>query len=206
VETGHLFTQDGVEKEELILAKGFVKWFDTKKGYGFIEQPGGDDIFVHYTGIAGDGFRSLRAGKRWSLRFPRAPRGSGNECSESKLTASARKPRPSGRGACLPAGRKGHNIRGNTFREAPPLGRVGLPSRTMGEEEPKVLLVLSFLLEDRPPAPDTCSLWPTAKGFSGFTDERLQKLWFWRVGPSLYFFQRLSQSRCPRTLTDFPVS
>jgi CspA family cold shock protein len=50
------------KRRAIILPKGFVKWFDTKKGYGFIEQPGGDDVFVHFTGITGDGFKSLRAG------------------------------------------------------------------------------------------------------------------------------------------------
>jgi len=65
----------GLKRGELILAKGFVKWFDTKKGYGFIEQPGGDDIFVHYTGIAGDGFRSLRAGEEVEFEVSQGPKG-----------------------------------------------------------------------------------------------------------------------------------
>jgi CspA family cold shock protein len=42
---------------------GSVKWFDTKKGYGFILGPEGKDVFVHYSSIEGDGFRSLREGE-----------------------------------------------------------------------------------------------------------------------------------------------
>ena len=42
---------------------GNVKWFDTKKGYGFIIGEGGQDVFVHYTSIMGDGFRSLKDGE-----------------------------------------------------------------------------------------------------------------------------------------------
>lgn len=42
---------------------GSVKWFDTKKGYGFILGPEGKDVFVHYSSIEGDGFRSLREGQ-----------------------------------------------------------------------------------------------------------------------------------------------
>jgi CspA family cold shock protein len=45
------------------MADGNVKWFDTKKGYGFIVGPEGRDVFVHYTSIDGDGFRSLREGE-----------------------------------------------------------------------------------------------------------------------------------------------
>jgi len=43
--------------------RGEVKWFDPKKGYGFIQGPEGQDVFVHYSQIQGDGFRSLRDGE-----------------------------------------------------------------------------------------------------------------------------------------------
>lgn len=43
--------------------RGQVKWFDPKKGYGFIHGPNGEDVFVHYSQIEGDGFRSLNDGE-----------------------------------------------------------------------------------------------------------------------------------------------
>ncbi len=49
------------------MANGIVKWFNDSKGYGFIEQEDGPDVFVHYTGIAGDGFKSL--GERDKVTF-----------------------------------------------------------------------------------------------------------------------------------------
>jgi CspA family cold shock protein len=43
---------------------GTVNWFDERKGYGFIDRDNGDDIFVHYSQIAGAGFRNLQEGER----------------------------------------------------------------------------------------------------------------------------------------------
>ena len=45
------------------MPSGKVKWFDPKKGYGFIVGEAGQDVFVHYTSIQGDGFRALRDGE-----------------------------------------------------------------------------------------------------------------------------------------------
>ena len=45
------------------MAKGTVKWFNNSKGYGFIQQDNGDELFVHFSGIKGQGFKSLREGQ-----------------------------------------------------------------------------------------------------------------------------------------------
>jgi len=42
--------------------KGKVKWFNNAKGYGFVERENGEDVFVHYTAIAGDGYKTLEEG------------------------------------------------------------------------------------------------------------------------------------------------
>lgn len=46
------------------MENGTVKWFSTSKGYGFITRESGEDVFVHYSGIKGQGFRSLREGDK----------------------------------------------------------------------------------------------------------------------------------------------
>ncbi len=54
---------------------GTVKWFNESKGYGFIERESGEDIFVHYTAIQGDGFRSLQEGDEVSFEVTRGTKG-----------------------------------------------------------------------------------------------------------------------------------
>ena len=54
---------------------GTVKWFNGSKGYGFIERDGGDDVFVHFTAIQGDGFRNLEEGQRVEFSAEDGPKG-----------------------------------------------------------------------------------------------------------------------------------
>jgi len=54
---------------------GRVKWFNDSKGYGFIEQEGGKDIFVHYTAIQRDGFKSLAEGQNVEFEIPEGTKG-----------------------------------------------------------------------------------------------------------------------------------
>ena len=55
--------------------KGTVKWFNEAKGYGFLSQPDGEDIFVHYTAIQGNGFRTLKEGQEVEFTVDRGPKG-----------------------------------------------------------------------------------------------------------------------------------
>ena len=57
------------------MANGTVKWFDDRKGFGFIEQEDGTDIFVHYTNIEGTGFRSLNEGERVTFDVEQGKKG-----------------------------------------------------------------------------------------------------------------------------------
>jgi CspA family cold shock protein len=54
---------------------GTVKWFNNKKGFGFIEQEGAEDIFVHYKNIRGDDFRTLQQGDRVEFGVSSGPKG-----------------------------------------------------------------------------------------------------------------------------------
>jgi len=55
--------------------QGTVKWFNGTKGYGFIEQDGGQDVFVHYSAISGQGFRNLEEGQRVEFTVTKGPKG-----------------------------------------------------------------------------------------------------------------------------------
>ena len=57
------------------MAEGHVKWFNEKKGYGFIETATHGDVFVHYTAISGEGFRSLNDGERVSFEVEQTDKG-----------------------------------------------------------------------------------------------------------------------------------
>ena len=54
---------------------GTVKWFNSSKGYGFIEREGGADVFVHFSAIQGEGYRNLEEGQRVEFTVEQGPKG-----------------------------------------------------------------------------------------------------------------------------------
>jgi len=57
------------------MANGVVKWFNDSKGFGFIEQEDGSDVFVHFSEIKSDGFKSLREGERVTFDIEQGQKG-----------------------------------------------------------------------------------------------------------------------------------
>jgi CspA family cold shock protein len=72
------FPQIAIPKKEDICSmkeQGTVKWFNAAKGYGFIQRESGEDVFVHFSAIVGDGYRSLEEGARVSFDVKKGPKG-----------------------------------------------------------------------------------------------------------------------------------
>ena len=57
------------------MSNGTVKWLNAEKGYGFISQESGDDVFVHFSAIQGEGFKTLEEGQQVSFDIEEGPRG-----------------------------------------------------------------------------------------------------------------------------------
>ncbi len=57
------------------MSNGTVKWFNAEKGYGFISQESGDDVFVHFSAIQGNGFKTLEEGQKVSFEIEEGSRG-----------------------------------------------------------------------------------------------------------------------------------
>src|SRR5687768_6918902 len=67
--------REGQERRGLLVATGVVKWFNSEKGYGFISQENGPDVFVHFSAIQETGFRSLEENERVEFDVSQGPKG-----------------------------------------------------------------------------------------------------------------------------------
>jgi CspA family cold shock protein len=75
VATGPNDVRHGLRKEGLLVATGIVKWFNADKGYGFITQDGGSDVFVHFSAIQENGYRSLSENDKVQFDVTSGPKG-----------------------------------------------------------------------------------------------------------------------------------
>lgn len=57
------------------MQEGIVKWFNAEKGFGFISRENGDDVFVHFSAIVGDGYKTLEEGQRVTFEVVQGPKG-----------------------------------------------------------------------------------------------------------------------------------
>lgn len=68
------------------MAEGTVKWFSSEKGYGFIEREDGDDVFVHFSAIEGEGYKTLSEGDRVQFEIEEGNQGKPQGVKVSKIT------------------------------------------------------------------------------------------------------------------------
>jgi CspA family cold shock protein len=73
--TNSLQVRDGHERRELQLTTGTVKWFSPDKGFGFISQEDGPDVFVHFSAITGDGYKNLEENQKVEFEVTQGPKG-----------------------------------------------------------------------------------------------------------------------------------
>ena len=70
-----VWNEENLKTEDVTMASGVVKWFNGSKGFGFIEQEDGPDVFVHHSGINSTGFRSLDEGDRVTFDIEEGQKG-----------------------------------------------------------------------------------------------------------------------------------